>query len=323
MTRRAAFPRLVLLLALPALAGAEERVPGVYWEQSVEMQVAGFAIPAQTMQVCMPKGTWEEPPTAGPDDDCQVSDLKRTGSRMTWKVKCRDGTSGTGDMTYGPSSFQGTMTMQTQGQNVRTAIKGKKLGGDCDANESKRQVEELQQFAADQQAMQAEAQAEACVTAVEEMQVLAFQPPVAGMPAQCKEKVSTFCKRLQTREGLLAFREGSGQPDARAQAEQLCKVRLADVEAKLCAAAAKEQARGRRLEGEAVEFVFASCPDQAQALAKSECAGRSYTSLPSAQREFCTRYAREQLDQGEPEPSRPSLPLPDVKREILKGLFGR
>ncbi len=322
MIRRAALPALLALLSLPALAADVERVPGVYWEQSIEMQMAGFAMPAQTVQVCMPKGTWEEPPKSNPNDDCQMTDLKRTGTRMTWKVKCKDGTSGTGDMTYGPASFQGVMTMQTGGQNVRMAMKGKKVGGDCDANENQRRGEEMQEAMAEQQAQQAELQAEGCANSVKEMDVSAFYPMAPGAPVLCPKESADFCKRLGTREGLVTFRHGSGYEGAREQAERICKTKLADVEKRLCAEAAKEQARGRKLEGDAVEFVFASCPDQAKALAKSECAGRSYTAMPEAQREFCTQYARENLDQGEPASS-PAIPVPDVKRQIIRGIFGR
>src|SRR5512145_1910092 len=114
MHRRAAL--LALLASPPVVASAAgpEVEPGVYWEQTVEMQMMGFSMPAQTMKVCMPKGAWDEPPKAGDgDENCQVTDVKRTGPRMIWKVKCKDGTTGTGDMTYGRDSFQGTTVMNT------------------------------------------------------------------------------------------------------------------------------------------------------------------------------------------------------------------
>lgn len=311
---------LLAALALAATSAAAET--GVYWEHTVEAHVMGFAVPPQTRKVCMPKEGFDEPPSAGEQGDCQLKDLKRTATRMTWKVVCADGTTGTGDMTYGPTSFQGVMTMRMQGQDMKTNLKGRKVGGDCDLEENERQADEMRKSLEEHQARQEEAVAESCADAVDQMQVFAFQPYQPGAPVQCKDGAPQFCKRLQTREGMTAFRRASEDPSARGAAERLCRVRLADVEGKLCAAAAKE--RGRRLEGDAVEFLFESCPEQSQALAKAECAGRSYTSLPDAQREFCTRYAREQLDEGEPAPAaRPSIPVPDVKREILRGLFGR
>lgn len=318
---------LVLLAAPPAasLAATAEKVPGVYWEQTIEMQMMGFSMPAQTVKVCMPKGAWEQPPKPGDgDENCKMTDVKRTGSRFVWKVKCQDGTTGSGDMTYGGDTFQGTTVMNTGGQTVRMAMKGKKVGGDCDANEGERQAEELREQLGAQQAQQAELEAQGCADAVDEMQVLAFVAPAPGLPVSCAGRAADFCKRLETRAGLVAFHRASDHEGARERAEQLCKRRLSDVEAKLCAAAAREQQRGRGLEGEAVEFVFASCPDQARALAKTECAGRDFTSMPDAQRDFCTRYARERLDQGEAAPAPPpAAPVPDVKGAILRGIFGR
>lgn len=319
MARRA--PLLAALALAPALAAAET---GVYWEHTVEAQVMGFAVPPQTRKVCMPKGGWEEPPSAGEQGDCQVKDLKRTATRMTWTVVCADGTTGTGDMTYGPTSFQGVMTLRMQGQDMKTHLKGRKVGGDCDLEENERQAREMRRSLEEHQARQEEAAAASCAEALDRMQVYAFQPYQPGVPVQCKEGAPRFCKRLQTREGLVAFRGASNDPNARGAAEKLCKVRLAEVEERLCAAAARERSKGSRPDGDTVEFIFASCPAEAQALAKTECAGRSYTSLPAAQRDFCTRYAREQLDQGEPAAAgRPSIPMPDVKREIMKGIFGR
>jgi hypothetical protein len=123
---------LLALLAAPSLVQAAE--PGTWWEQTVEVQMAGFAVPGQTMKVCMPKAAWDQPPKAGDGDgNCKVTEVKKVGARMTWKVSCQDGTTGSGDMTLGKDTFQGTTQMNTRGQTVRMAMKGKKVGGDCDA----------------------------------------------------------------------------------------------------------------------------------------------------------------------------------------------
>lgn len=326
MTRRPLVAALLAVLAVPALAAKPGTEPGVYWDVTMEMQMMGFSMPATTTKMCMPKAAWNQPPKAGDgDDNCQITEVKRSGSSMTWKTKCKDGTSGTGEMTYGSDSFKGTTIMNTQGQTVRMAMKGKKVGGDCDANEQQRQAEEMKEQLGAQQAERERMTEEGCADSVREMSVGSFYPISPGGPVMCASKTGEFCRRLETREGFVAFRRGNGYDEARGQAEKVCKRRLQDVEAKLCAESAKEQAKGRKLQGDAVEFVFASCPDQAKVIAKTECAGRSYTGMPEAQREFCTRYAREQLDRGEAKPASPSpsIPVPDVKREILRGLFGR
>ena len=305
MVRTASLASLALILTAPPAAGrAEEREPGVYWDQSVEMQMAGFSMPAQTHKVCIPKKGLEEPPRGKNDDKCEMSDVKRTGSRMTWKMKCKDGTTGEGDITSGPDTFDGTMTMRTQGQEVHMKMKGKKVGGDCDAGEMKRKVAAMQKQADDTQAQLAESQAKRCEDGARRMDVGMFVSPYPNIPVQCKD-AAKLCANLETREGLVALK-GSGK-DGAAKAGKLCKKDLDAVVEKLCAAAAKEQQKATRFSDEAsLEFVFGFCPDLAKTLAKRECAGRKFTALPPAQREFCTRWAQQRLEGGGEQPARPT-----------------
>jgi hypothetical protein len=307
MVRTASLASLAFLLsALPAAGRAEEKEPGVYWEQSVEMQMAGFSMPAQTQKVCIPKKGLEEPPRGKNDDKCEITDVKRTGSRMTWKMKCKDGSTGEGDITSGPDTFDGTMTMRTQGHEALVKMKGKKMGGDCDAGEMKRKVAALQKQTDDAQAQMAESQAKRCEDGARRMEVGMFVPPYPNIPVQCKDPAK-FCARLETREGLAALKQSSGK-DGAAKAGKLCKKDVDEVVEKLCAAAAKEQQKATRFSDEAsLEFVFGFCPDLAKTLAKRECAGRKFTALPPAQREFCTRWAQKRLEGGGgEEPARPT-----------------
>lgn len=320
----------LLLSASPAAARAADELPkdpGVYWEQSVEMQMAGFSMPAQKSRVCLPRKGMEEPPRSANDDGkCEMTDVKRSGARMTWKMRCKDGTTGEGDITSGPDSFDGTMTMRTQGQEAHMKMKGKKVGGDCDANELKRKVAGMQQQAEKAQADHAQSQAQLCDDAAQKLSLELFVSPYPGVPVSCKDP-SKLCARVETREGLVALRQQGGK-DGRAKVEKLCKKDLDPVVAKLCAAAKKEQERSTKLGDTAgMEFVFGYCPDLAKALAKRECAGRKFTALPDTQREFCTRWAQKGLEGGgaaeqAPEPAHaggkylPSgIPDPDAAAE--------
>jgi hypothetical protein len=362
MVRSASLGSLALLLLAPALARAADadipREPGVYWEQSIEMQMAGFSMPAQTSKVCISKKGMEEPPRSAKDNQkCQMTDVKRSGQRMTWKMKCEDGTTGEGDITSGPDAFDGKMTMRTQGQEMNMKMKGKKVGGDCDANELKRQVAGMQKQVETAQADAARKaaldEARRCEEAVDDMKVGMFVPPYPGVPVSCKDP-SKLCARLDTREGLLALRQKGGK-GAREKAEKLCKKDVGAAIDKHCAAASKEQEK--KLGGPSTEFVFAYCPDLAKALAKKECAGRSFTGLPPAQRDFCTRWAQGKLEASDEDEDRPvkkaakkkaaasddddeqpkakakkkaetsgdeeEKPKEDMKSKILKGIFGR
>lgn len=327
MIRFAALASFAILLALAparAVAASPGREPGTYWEHTAEMQMGGFAMPPQTQKVCMPKASWQEPPKAGQDDSCKITDVKRTASRMSWKMECRDGMKGAGEMTHSPDAFSGTITMRGDGQDMRMKVKGRRLGGDCDAGELKRQVAEAQQAADAAQAEHARGLEAACEDAAESMHLMMFVSPIKGVPPQCPD-ATRFCARLETREGLAAFRQGSEEDGARASAGKLCKKDLAAIEAKLCGATAKDLERGKRADAASLEFVFASCPDQAKALAKRECAGRKFTALPPAQRDFCIRWAQGNLEadaQPEPVEEAPS-PADAVKSRIIKGIFGR
>jgi hypothetical protein len=138
------------LVAIATLAAAADvpKEPGVYWEQTVEMTMGGMAMPAQTMKVCMAKKQdWARPPEQQPGQECKVTDVKRSGQKMSWKIACEGGMTGEGEMTWSGDSFAGTSTMQTEMGAMRMKMKGRKLGGDCDANETKRQLERMQQQA--------------------------------------------------------------------------------------------------------------------------------------------------------------------------------
>lgn len=306
--------------------------PGVFWEQTVEMKMGGYSMPPQTTRVCLPrKQDWKQPPQAeGAQEDCQLKDVKRAGQKMSWKMVCANGMTGEGEMTWTGDAYAGTTSMQSQMGAMQMNMKGRKVGGDCDANETKRAAAEMQKGAEELQARADEQMRAACDQAVRDMDVMT----IASLP-QCKEKTGALCARLETREGFTAVADGGEQ--ARREAEQLCKKDLASVAAKLCPAAAKDHAKGGGRAGEALLFVASSCPAEARPIAQRECAGRSYTDMEGAMRDFCVTYARAQLEAGEPAtPVTPAArprgappepePAPSKVEEgkkILKGLFGR
>jgi hypothetical protein len=133
---RAAYVLLALVSSAAPRAADTPPEPGVWWEQTVEMQSAGFQLPPQTMKVCLPrKQEWTRPPQQeqGPQK-CKMTDVNRSGNRMTWKMACEGGTSGEGEMTWTDASYEGKSVMRMQGGEMRMSMKGRKVGGDCDAN---------------------------------------------------------------------------------------------------------------------------------------------------------------------------------------------
>jgi hypothetical protein len=340
MVRFAPLAALALSLAPAARAADIPPEPGVYWETSAEMQMTGmpFAIPPQKSKVCLPKkGTDEQPPAqGGKDQKCKITDMKKSGSRMTWKMKCEDGSSGEGDITWAKDSYTGTMVMRQKGHDMNVKMSGKKLGGDCDAAEVKRQVAGMKQQIDDQQKDAARQLAEQCEEASDTMKLSMFEPPMERFPAQCKD-TSKLCANLPTRKGLLLLKTRGQPADARERAEKLCKKDLEPVVEKFCSSAEKEHAQGKTWDADTLEFVFGYCQALAKALSKKECAGRKYTAMPPAQRDFCVGLAMGRIatdeDAGAPKAKKKAekkaasddeetpKPQEDMKSKIMKGLL--
>jgi hypothetical protein len=340
MVRFAPLAALALALAPAARAADIPPEPGVYWESTVEMQMTGmpFAIPPQKSKVCLPKKGADEQPPAKNDGKCKITDMKKSGSHMTWKMKCEDGTTGEADITWEKDAYAGTMVMRTKGRDMTTKMSGKKIGGDCDAAEMKRQVANLKQQIDDQKKDADRQQAEQCAEASDTMKVSMFEPPMEKLPAACKDS-SKFCANLQTRKGLLLLKANGGSPDAREKAEKICKKELDPVVEKFCSSAEKEHAQGKTWDADTLEFVFGYCKTLAKALSKKECAGRKYTAMPPAQRDFCVGLATGRIasdeDAGAPKAKAKKKaekkaasddedapkPQEDMKSKIMKGLL--
>jgi hypothetical protein len=290
----------LLALSLPVNArGAGAPIPpepGVWWDVTTQMTVRGANVPpqAQTMtqtdRECLPKRIPDRaPPNTG---ECTVSDFRRSGPRVTFKLRCRDGVTGEADLVWTADTYSGTTVMRGQGMENRITTKGKKLGGDCDANQKERE-EQAQAEGKGGDDVEAQQLKQRCADAAESSDPVPFLPPEPGAAAECKD-ATRFCAALETRRGLAQLR-AAGLEDGPQQAGRLCKKDVAAIEKRLCAALAKEPEKKVTADEEASEFLFASCPDLAKGMAKRACAGRSFTGMPLARREFCTRWAQEAL----------------------------
>jgi hypothetical protein len=311
---------LAVLLALPGLAlaadpkGAPE--PGVQWEQTVEMQMAGFSMPAQTTRVCVPKKGLTEPPGAGrKDDKCKVTNVRNDGKTMRWTMSCQgdDPMTGEGEIVQGPDGYDGKMTMRGAQGEMLMKMKGRKLGGECDAGETKRQVAAIQAQGAAQMA-------EACRDAAASTSIALFTGPAAI----CKDPAdrAALCKQAATRDGVRAL---SQQPATLTKdLSSLCGKDLDAMRAEACADAGRQEAERRCTDGSGnlLSFIGGSCPAQTKAIAQRECAGRTYTDLTTCYRSFCTSYAADLLDKGKKKPApTPEDAAGDAAKKAVKSLL--
>lgn len=126
----------ICLSILPVSAFAEDRMRPGEWEINMNSEVAGMKMPAVTQKTCVKAGentNDEDAAKRSLPKDCSVSDMKSSGSKVSWKTSCtgENAMSGTGEFNYQGDSFDGTMQMQSPALGeFTTHTSGKRLG-DC------------------------------------------------------------------------------------------------------------------------------------------------------------------------------------------------
>jgi hypothetical protein len=125
---------VALTLAASASTRGQES-KGDLWETTAQMVMEGlpFKPPANTTKSCSFK-EWKEPP-GGSDRsrNCKSSNMRTTGSKVTWDVACTGPTmTGTGELVReGTDAYSGTIRFMSADGNMTVQLKGKKVGG-CD-----------------------------------------------------------------------------------------------------------------------------------------------------------------------------------------------
>ncbi|HET6437248.1 MAG TPA: DUF3617 family protein [Anaeromyxobacter sp.] len=130
--------RLALLaaaisLARPWPAAAGERLRAGLWEVTATVELPGAGSPAPTKQTeCLSQEDVEAdrvPEIA--QGVCRVTDARRSGDKVTWKLDCGSLGKGEGEIVYrSPTSYDGWMKLETAGAVVRTTIQARRLR-DC------------------------------------------------------------------------------------------------------------------------------------------------------------------------------------------------
>ncbi len=354
---------LALALSLAPPARAEDTEPGVWWEETIQASMQGMSMSARTVRVCVSKKGMTEPPGPGSDQRCKMTDVKTVGDRMTWKVECGEPErmTGEGDITRGKDSYTGSLAMHSAQGDMTMKMKGKLVGGDCDASavrkraaalEKEMKEREGQQKQWEEKQRQAEAAriAQECDQAIEKVQLAMF----SGPQARCKapQHVTKVCARMTTREGYTAFREAGDDPEVLRLGKELCKKDPEAVRTELCTTAAAEASSanrpsvgaatrkkpqpGRAAPQDPLDFLAANCPDESRELARNMCAGRSFTGMPPGERQLCVQYAREVLSgggqtqpasgdaaKGVEEKQGAKEQAKEGAKKVLKGLFGK
>jgi hypothetical protein len=347
MTLRHLLPLAGLLLGfaaaapLPAHAAADT---GDLWEDTIEMNLPGFPARPQVHKRCSARGV-DAVPMADKDKHCTLSDVRRSGGTMAWKMSCAGNppTTASAEMVYeGTERYRGTMTMNADGRTMTMKMSGKRIG-ECDAGEARRQLAATRQKVAATQQQAADAMAATCKGAVD-----AMMPQMLGTDAGygCgAAHQAEFCKKLQSPAGFstVAARRPTGIAGLASgdltESGAFCGVDGEQLRVKFCRSAEQN---------ESLDFLAGSClgAGYGKAIAARECAGRSFSSPPAERyRSFCSAVVREGMMQPAGRTQRAAVPVPasettpaatpaptpatpqaqavEAGKQLLKGLFGR
>jgi len=127
---------VLFALALPATSFATDTLRDGQWELITTMDMPGMPIemPPTKIKHCYTKeDVKDQKKTISTDKNCTVTDLKQSGNKVTWKMKCTGKNAGvfSGETVYkGGDAYESTMKMQTEGHTVNMKVKARRLG-DC------------------------------------------------------------------------------------------------------------------------------------------------------------------------------------------------
>ena len=135
---------LTFALAPQALAADIKEMPAGLWQITSKMDVPGMppemvANMAQGMTVkqCIKPGERKWNDQRGPmqrgERKCDSVESSVSGNKISWKLKCADGTKGEGSVTHnGKDAFSSTMTMSGAQGSMKIVSEGKKIAETCD-----------------------------------------------------------------------------------------------------------------------------------------------------------------------------------------------
>lgn len=317
-----------IFLAFISLNAHAEK--GEYWEVTSKMEMPGmpFAMPATTRKVCLPPGGEKDPKyTQDKKSNCEMTDVKTSGSKVSYKGKCteKDGTMYMeGENTYERNSFSGTMHMtgKSQGEDVdmKMSSSGKRIGGSCDTEEISRKMQ------AQVQAIEKDVKGQMdklCDTSnFNAYKWVSSASLFIGSPPTCPGKKDALCKVIrndvphdvQAFDALVQQEKTQGMPSA----AKACNVNIESMKKSQCKARARSGPQS---------FLDANCPAEAKAYRelarkREDCEERGYTS--GEKMKACMGGAMPEEDAGSDSASvdakkaNPSKPKADAEAEAEK-----
>lgn len=124
---------LLFALILPAASFAADTMREGYWELVTTMEMPGMPMkmaPTKINHCYTKEDVKDQKKTISTDKDCTVTDLKQSGNKVTWKMKCTGQKAGdfSGETVYKKDSYDSVMKMQSHGQTMNMNVKARRLG---------------------------------------------------------------------------------------------------------------------------------------------------------------------------------------------------
>ena len=250
--------------------------PGEWWEVAAKMEMPGmpFAMPSTTTKVCIAKGAANDPHQATQDKDCKTTDVKVSGNKTSYKVRCvRDGEvmNGTGEITSTADSYDGSMHLSGKSggkpMDMTTTYRGKRVGPACDTSQPSPEMAAAQKQIA-----------QTCETSGRSTrELIGMADILLAKESLCPGKSDIVCDAVRKDAGKDA--EVYSTLAAHDQNLQTGRISVA----KSCGLdmAATTQSICKTLNGKNYRTLAPHCPAEAKAhraaVLKKECEGRSYT----------------------------------------------
>jgi hypothetical protein len=257
---------------------------GETWEITTKSEMAGmpYAMPETTMTVCQPKSGEPDPKQMMEQDgNCKVTDVKHTGSKTTWKMRCDgDGQkmSGSGEITHNKSSYQGKSRMSgtADGEKIdmSASYRGKRIGTSCDTSAAvvvkSKAMDDMNDMMGMAKAQMAAEMAEQCEVGQYETIEL-IHNRFFGPHAVCAKNQKYACKLIskdaakKTNVYLALVKHDDTSDVSIADA---CKISMAKTTKEIC----------KKVDADNYRKMEEACPKEYAKF--SEMEGRSYTSSP-------------------------------------------
>lgn len=122
------------ICVLPVAQLASAQGTDDQYDVTVKMEMAGMAMPPMSQRLCVRKGA-SDGDFVPRQENCRVSDMARTGSRLTFKITCAGSNpmTGAGDFTFGANGYNGQIRMKgkMEGQDIdmTQTIDARRVGG--------------------------------------------------------------------------------------------------------------------------------------------------------------------------------------------------